>query len=290
MNSTKKHPKWLKVKLATGKDYFALKREMKKLNLHTVCEEARCPNIGECWNKGIATVMILGDVCTRNCHFCAVRMGNPGGEIDRNEPTKVAEIVRFMKLRYVVITSVDRDDLEDSGAMQFYQTVLAIRNSAPEVKIEVLIPDFRGDTKALDLVISSNPDVISHNIETVRRLVPVVRDKRASYECSLNVLSYVKEKAPHILTKSGLMIGLGETMEDIIRSMADLRECGCQIITIGQYLQPTKDHVPIREYIHPEVFNSLKEIGISMGFLLVESNPLVRSSYMAHMPETGTGE
>ena len=278
------HPKWLKVKIPTGKNYFALKGKVKALKLHTVCEEARCPNVGECWGKKTATIMILGDTCTRGCRFCAVKSGNPGGYVDKEEPARVAQAIQFMELRYVVITSVDRDDLEDGGAGQFYHTVLETRKAAPDVKIEILIPDFKGNVALLDLVSSCRPDVISHNLETVRRLTPLVRDARCSYDGSLEVLRYIKESAPTIITKSGFMVGFGETREEIIQTLDDLRKAGCQIVTIGQYLQPTKKHLPVIEYIHPETFQSYQDIGLNMGFLDVVSAPLVRSSYKAHLP------
>jgi lipoic acid synthetase len=279
------HPKWLKVKIPTGKNYFALKGKVKALKLHTVCEEARCPNVGECWGKKTATIMILGDTCTRGCRFCAVKSGNPGGYVDKDEPARVAQAIQFMELRYVVITSVDRDDLEDGGAGQFYNTVLETRKTSPDLKIEILIPDFRRNVTLLDLVSSCRPDVISHNLETVRRLTPLARDARCSYYGSLEVLRYIKESAPAIITKSGFMVGLGETREEIIQTLEDLKKAGCQIVTIGQYLQPTKKHLPVMEYIHPETFQSYQDIGMNMGFLDVVSAPLVRSSYKAHLPE-----
>jgi lipoyl synthase len=278
------HPKWLKVKLPSGKNYVELKGKIKQLHLHTVCEEARCPNVGECWSKKTATIMILGDTCTRGCRFCAVTSGNPGGIVDMEEPHHVAEAIQYMDLMYVVITSVDRDDLEDGGASQFYHTVLETRKRVPHVSIEVLIPDFRGNHSALEQVCSSRPDVISHNLETVRRLTPAVRDRRCSYDVSLQVLNTIKELAPGIITKSGFMVGLDETHDEVVQTLTDLKKNHCQIVTIGQYLQPTKKHLPVSAYITPETFQIYHDIGMDMGFLEVASAPLVRSSYKAHLP------
>lgn len=278
------HPKWLKVKIPAGENYFALKSKIRSLKLHTVCEEARCPNVGECWQKKTATIMILGDTCTRGCRFCAVKSGNPDSHVDEEEPMRVAGAIHFMDLRYVVITSVDRDDLEDGGALQFYHTVRETRKLAPQVQIEILIPDFKGSRSLLDLVSQSRPDVISHNLETVRRLTPVVRDRRCSYDVSLEVLRYIKESTPHIITKSGFMVGLGESYDEVVQTLNDLQKANCQIITIGQYLQPTKKHLPVKEYIPPSTFQLYQEIGLTMGFLDVVSAPLVRSSYKAHLP------
>lgn len=278
------HPKWLRVKIPAGENYFALKNKIKDLKLHTVCEEARCPNVGECWGRKTATIMILGDTCTRGCRFCAVKSGNPDSYVDKEEPKRVAEAIRFMDLRYVVITSVDRDDLEDGGALQFYHTVRETRKLALQVQIEILIPDFKGSKSLLDLVSQSRPDVISHNLETVRRLTPQVRDKRCSYDISLEVLRYIKESTPHIITKSGFMVGLGESYDEVVQTLNDLQKANCQIVTIGQYLQPTKKHLPVKEYIPPATFQLYQEIGLKMGFLNVVSAPLVRSSYKAHLP------
>lgn len=280
-----KRPEWLKVKLPTGKDYFTLKAKLKNLNLHTVCQSARCPNIAECWNNKNATIMILGDVCTRHCKFCAVNNGNPNGFIDEAEPFNVAGAVKYMNLDYVVITSVTRDDLEDGGAIQFNRTIVEIKKLNPKIKVEALIPDFRGNEKSLDCIINSPIDVISHNIETTKELTPIVRDKKASYELSLSVLLYIKKKAPHIITKSGFMLGLGESFNDAISALTDLRNVLCDIVTIGQYLQPTKNNLPVIEYINPDTFRSIKDIALSMGFLHAEAAPLVRSSYMAYFPK-----
>jgi len=274
-----RHPKWLRVKLPAGEEYFELKSKLKSLNLNTVCESARCPNVAECWKHRHATVMILGDICTRNCKFCAVKTGNPRGYIDKDEPYHVAEAVKYMNLRYVVITSVDRDDLEDGGAKQFYLTITEIKKVNPGIKVEALIPDFRGSETLIDLILESQVDVISHNLETVRRLTPTVRDRRASFETSLAVLRYIKRRDPNRITKSGFMMGLGETFDEAVETLRDLRSVLCDIVTIGQYLQPTKQNIPVKEYISPEVFASIKEIGMSMGFLNVESAPLVRSSF-----------
>jgi len=275
----KVHPEWLKVRLPTGNEYFNLKEKLRQLKLNTVCEEARCPNIGECWGNRTATIMILGDICTRGCRFCSVTHGNPKGIYDKDEPQRVAEAISYMNLKYVVITSVDRDDLDDGGAKQFYNTVSAVKAKNPHTKIEILIPDFQGKKDSLELVCKSKPSVISHNIETVRRLTPIVRDRRASYELSLFVLNYIKEYSSEIITKSGLMLGLGETSEEVIEALKDLRNVGCDIVTIGQYLQPSKKNLPVERYVLPTEFDNYAKIALEMGFIKVSSGPLVRSSY-----------
>lgn len=276
-------PEWLKVKLPTGPKVREVSHLLRERNLHTVCEEARCPNRGECWGEGTATVMILGDTCTRGCRFCSVKTGNPHGWLDPWEPIHTASLVSKLNLRYVVITSVDRDDLADGGAEHFARTVRAIRHHRPEVRIEILIPDFQSRPECLDVVIRSRPDVIAHNLETVRRLTPRVRDRRATYEQSLEVHRYLKRKAEGIVQKSSLMVGLGETDDEVHEAMRDLRACGVDILTIGQYLRPTKHphHLPVVEYITPERFASWRQAGLALGFRAVFSGPLVRSSYKA---------
>lgn len=270
-------PSWLKVKVPLGESFARLKGLMAHEHLHTVCEEARCPNISECWNKGTATFMILGDTCTRSCGFCAVKTGRPG-TLDVNEPFRVAEAVRSMGIRHAVITSVNRDELYDGGASIFAETIRQVRNVTPGVTIEVLIPDFRGDEFALDIVVDANPDVLNHNTETVPRLYSTVRPQ-AKYPRSLELLRRAKAKG--MTTKSGLMVGLGERPEEVFDVMRDLRGVACDILTIGQYLQPTKDHLPVDRYVDPEEFRAYHERGIAMGFGKVQSGPLVRSSYHA---------
>lgn len=256
-----------------------LKIMLRKLNLHTVCEEASCPNIGECFSKKTATFMIMGDICTRNCPYCDVNHGRPK-PLDENEPENVANAVKKLGLRYVVITSVDRDDLADGGASHFAKTVKKVREYAPNCQIEVLIPDFQGDLDALNIVVSSKPDVINHNIETVPSLYKILRH-RGDYKISLRVLETIKKLDNSILSKSGIMVGLGETKKEIIQVMKDLINVGCDIITIGQYLQPSLKHYPVKKYYTEEEFKELKEIGYSIGFKEVHSGKLVRSSYRA---------
>jgi len=251
------------------------------LELHTVCEEAHCPNICECWGGGTATFMVMGDLCTRHCRFCAVKSGRPNGYLDPLEPVKLAYAIRRMNLRYVVVTSVDRDDLEDGGASHFAACIREIRRLNPSIYVEVLIPDFRGDVEALKRVVEARPNVVAHNIETVRRLTPIVRDPRAGYDQSLAVLENIKELDGGIYTKSSIMVGLGETKEEVVSAMRDLREVGVDFLTIGQYLQPSKGHIPVKEYVHPDVFEEYRLIGESLGFKYVASGPLVRSSYKA---------
>ncbi|MCH8086788.1 MAG: lipoyl synthase [Chloroflexi bacterium] len=275
-----RRPPWLKVRLRTGPNYLELKSLMRKMALNTVCEEAHCPNIFECWQNRTATFMILGDVCTRACRFCAVTSGKPTWH-DLGEPERVARAVEKMKLAHAVVTSVARDDLEDGGASVFAATIRKIREYNPKTRIEVLIPDFQGSESALDKVMTATPDILNHNIETVERLQRVVRS-RARYDRSLELLRRAKEKAPEGLTKSGMMMGVGETVEEVLQAMADLRQVGCNILTIGQYLRPSEKHLPITRYYTPEEFKELKEEGLKMGFRHVESGPLVRSSYHAH--------
>jgi len=271
-------PAWLKRRLATGVEYEKIRNLIKDRHLHTVCQEAHCPNRWECYSKQTATFLILGPGCTRNCRFCAVeaRLQPP----DPTEPVRVAEAIAQMKLRYAVITSVTRDDLADGGAGFFAQTIAAVRSRSPDVRIEVLIPDFKGNAAALQTVADAQPDVINHNIETVPRLYPVVRPQ-ADYRRSLNLLRSVKTYANRIPTKSGMMLGLGEAEDEIIRSLQDLRNSLCDILTLGQYLQPTRAHLPVARYLPPEEFNRLKKTALALGFIKVASGPFVRSSYHA---------
>jgi lipoyl synthase len=273
-------PEWLKVKAPGSQTYHRLKGLMRELKLNTVCEEAHCPNIGECWNHGTATFMILGEICTRACGYCAVKHGRPDGP-DSWEPTRVAGAVRAMGLRYVVITSVDRDDLSDGGAGHFASVIKAVRRQVPHCRIEVLIPDFKGDEGALFTVLDAGPDVLNHNIETVPRLYRRARPG-GRYPRSLELLDRARRHGKGIPTKSGLILGLGEEWDEVVATMADLREVGCGILTIGQYLSPSSSHLPIVRYYHPDEFQMLKSIGLNMGFGHVEAGPLVRSSYHAH--------
>jgi lipoic acid synthetase len=270
-------PEWLKARVPGGENYSRLKNLIDQRKLHTVCEEARCPNMGECWNAGTATFMILGDVCTRSCGFCAVKTGRPEF-LDKDEPRRVGEAVATMNLRHAVITSVNRDELFDGGAQIFADTIFEIRQRVPNCRIEVLIPDFQGSEFALNIVLDAQPDILNHNTETVPRLYRTVRPQ-AHYNRSLELLDRAKRRG--FRTKSGLMLGLGETTEEVIDTMSDLRAVECDILTIGQYLQPTKEHLPVQRYVHPDEFNMLKERGLEMGFRYVESGPLVRSSYHA---------
>jgi len=271
-------PKWLRVKLPTGENYKQVRGLVDKYRLHTICESGHCPNMGECWGAGTATFMILGNICTRSCGFCNVATGRPMN-VDWEEPEKVARSVKLMKIKHAVLTSVDRDDLADGGSIVWAETVRAIRRISPETTMETLIPDFKGELHNVDRIIEANPEIVSHNIETVRRLTRKVRIQ-AQFNRSLMVLKYLKEQGIR-RTKSGIMLGLGETKEEVIEAMSELREANVDIITIGQYLQPTKRHLPVVEFITPEVFKDLEEVGIEMGFKFVESGPLVRSSYHA---------
>lgn len=280
---TQRKPEWLKINLVSGKElanFKELKQTMRSKTLHTVCEEAKCPNIHECWANRTATFMILGDICTRACRFCAVKTGLPT-ELDLAEPERVAEAAEQMGLKHVVVTSVARDDLADGGAMIFAETIKAIRRRLPLASVEVLIPDFMGNWDALKVVMDARPDVLNHNIEAVRRLSDRVR-ARAKYDRTLALLKKSKELQPDIPTKSSLMIGVGETFEEILETMDDLRTVDVNIMTIGQYLQPTKKHLPVEKYYHPDEFARLKEEGMKRGFSHVEAGPLVRSSYHAH--------
>jgi len=281
MSPREPKPPWLKVRFPAGERYQRIKALLRQHQLHTVCEEAHCPNIGECFNAGTATFMILGDVCTRSCRFCAVRSGRPEQEPDRLEPYRLAKAVRTLGLDYVVITSVTRDDWPDGGAAIFAECIRSIRRDNPRCRVEVLIPDFMGNWHALATVVQAGPYVLNHNIETVPRLYRRVRP-RAYYERSLELLRRVKKLAPSLLTKSGLMVGLGETHEEVFTVMADLRSAGVDLITIGQYLRPTWKQLPVRRYYRPEEFVPFVEKGRELGFQHVEAGPLVRSSYHAH--------
>ncbi|EOS58697.1 lipoyl synthase [Paenibacillus barengoltzii] len=273
-------PDWIRIKLTTGDNYQDIKQMMRSKTLHTVCEEARCPNIYECWANRTATFMILGDICTRACRFCAVNTGMPT-ELDLQEPQRVAEAAEQMNLRHCVVTSVARDDLKDGGASIFAGTIKAIRERLPFCSVEVLIPDFQGDADALRIVMDAKPDILNHNIETVERLSDRVRAK-AKYRRSLELLRRAKEMQPEIPTKSSIMLGVGEEWDEILQAMDDLRAVDCDILTIGQYLQPTPQHLRVEKYYKPEQFAALKEEGMKRGFSHVESGPLVRSSYHAH--------
>ena len=274
-------PGWLRAKLPSGARYQRLKGLMREHRLATVCEESHCPNIGECWNAGTATLMVMGGVCTRACRFCAVDTGNPSGWLDAGEPENAAETVRLMDLGYVVLTSVDRDDLPDGGASHFASCVRAIRKASPKTAVEVLTPDFRGSEAAVRAVLASGPAVFAHNIETVRRLTPRVRDPRAGYGQSLKVLGLAAREGAGILTKSGIMLGLGEQPGEIRSAMHDLRSRGVSLLTLGQYLRPTRHHLPVERYVTPREFAEWREYGLAAGFTEVVAGPLVRSSYRA---------
>lgn len=272
-----KRPEWLKVKLPTGENYTNLKNLMRRQTLHTVCEEARCPNMAECWNAKSATFMILGDTCTRSCGFCNIKVGLPN-ELDLDEPRRVAESVAELSLRHVVITSVNRDELKDGGASIFAETIRLIRELTPETTVEILIPDFRGFEEAFLTIMKNPPEILNHNMETVPRLYHAVRPQ-AKYQRSLDLIKWFKSR--YLKTKSGIMVGIGEKKEEVVEIMHDLVAHGCDILTIGQYLQPTKNHLPVDRFVTPEEFNFYKEEGLKIGFKIVESSPLVRSSYHA---------
>jgi len=278
-NRPQKKPKWIRRKLPSGPEYEAVRSMLKDGKLHTVCQEAQCPNIWECFSCGTATFLILGSRCTRNCRFCAVEQG-PLGPPDPEEPTRVAEAADKMGLQYIVVTSVTRDDLADGGASQFAKTIRRIRRRIPDARVEVLIPDFQGDPKALKIVLDAGPDVLNHNMETVSRLYERVRPQ-ADYRRSLELLRTSLELAPGIPTKSGIMLGLGERREEIREALLDLRAAGCRMLTLGQYLQPSRDHLPVERYVEPEEFDQWREEALAMGFSEVSSGPLVRSSYHA---------
>ena len=271
-------PEWLKVRMPGGGRYEQVKRTLRELNLHTVCEEASCPNVGECWGGGTATVMLMGDVCTRGCRFCDVSSGTPQ-PLDPFEPRHLAEAVGRLGLDYLVVTSVNRDELEDGGASHFAQAIVELRRAAPRTLVEVLTPDFQGRAFALDMIIDAEPAVAAHNLETVERLTPRVRDRRAGYRQSLEVLARYKRGG--MRTKSSLMLGLGETRAEVVQAMRDLRSVGCDILTLGQYLRPTEKHLEVVEFVRPEAFADLEREGLSLGFRFVAAGPLVRSSYKA---------
>ena len=273
----KKKPDWLRVKLPTGEDYRRVRSLVDEYSLNTICQSGNCPNMGECWGAGTATFMILGDVCTRSCSFCAVKTGRPP-EYDEDEPLRVAEAIRLMGVKHAVITSVNRDELKDRGAEIWYQTVAEVKKSSPSTTIETLIPDVRANWDALARMVEGGQEVVSHNMETVRRLYRKVRPQ-AKYDRSLEQIQLTKNMGRR--TKSGFMVGLGETKEEVLTIMKDLNNNGCDVVTIGQYLQPTKMHLEVEEYVHPDIFKYYKEEGMNMGFDFVESGPLVRSSYHA---------
>lgn len=272
-------PKWLRVKLPTGKKYTELRGLVDKYNLHTICTSGSCPNMGECWGEGTATFMILGNVCTRSCGFCGVKTGRPD-TLDWEEPEKVARSIKLMSIKHAVITSVDRDDLKDMGSIMWAETVNAIRRMNPKTTLETLIPDFQGVERNIDRIVEVSPEVVSHNMETVRRLTREVRIQ-AKYERSLGVLKYLKGQGIN-RTKSGIMLGLGEEEDEVIQTLHDLRDAAVDVVTIGQYLQPSKKHLPVKQFITPDQFKKYEEIGLSLGFRHVESGALVRSSYKAH--------
>ncbi len=272
-------PSWLKVKIASGREFKKVRNELHASSLHTVCEEAKCPNIAECWNSGTATFIVLGKICTRNCHFCGVQSAKQGEALDKKEPEKITDAVKRFGLRYVVLTSVDRDDLPDFGALHFAECIKAVK--AAGARVEALIPDFQGSTECLQKVIEARPDVIGHNIEVVERLQAIARDRRASYEQSLDVLRNAKKLNKMIFTKSSIMLGLGERRKEVEHTMDDLLAVECDLLTLGQYLQPSKRNLPVQRFLTPEEFAELKRIALQKGFKHVEAGPLVRSSYRA---------
>lgn len=279
-------PPWLKIKPAATNSpemqtFGTLRKRVKDLKLHTVCEESHCPNMAECWGMGTATFMVLGDTCTRGCKFCNIKTGNPFKKINLNEPRDLAKAVAEMKINYAVITSVDRDDLADGGAGHFAKCIETVRQECPDTLIELLIPDFRGQTADLDTIIAAKPKVIGQNIETVERLTHQVRDLRAGYQQTMDVLQYIKSQDPKIFTKSAIMVGLGETEEEVIQTLRDLRDHQVDFVNIGQYLQPSAKHYPLKEYVAPDQFKKYENIALEMGFLYAFCGPLVRSSYRA---------
>ena len=276
-----KKPPWLKVEFPGGENYSWIKSSSSKLNLSTVCEEANCPNIGECWNGGTATFMLMGDTCSRGCRFCAVKSSKYPPALDANEHSKLAKTINRMNLNYVVLTTVNRDDLPDQGANHIARCIKSTQSRSPNLLIEMLMPDFRGEKELLQKIIDASPSVLAHNLETVRRLTPEVRDYRANYDQSLEVLRYLKANCPRGYTKSSLMIGIGERRMEILQAMEDLRNAGVDFLTIGQYLQPSRKHLKVKKFIHPDEFKELEKIGDKMGFEYVASGPLVRSSYKA---------
>jgi lipoic acid synthetase len=273
----KRLPPWMRMQMPGGERYMHVKELVDRNRLHTICSSGNCPNIGECWGAGTATFMILGDICTRSCRFCAVRTGRPL-PVDTNEPYRLADSIRMMMVKHAVITSVDRDDLPDKGAGFWAETIRVLKQEVPQLTIEALIPDFDAEPELIQLVIDAGPEVISHNLETVERLTPVIRS-RAKYDRSLRVVNQVALSEP--VSKSGIMLGLGEEEGEVFRTMDDLRHAGCEVLTLGQYLQPTMDHMPVSEYIHPDRFADYEQRALEKGFIAVESSPLVRSSYHA---------
>ncbi len=276
-----KKPPWLRARMPSGANFSAVRQTVRQHRLSTVCEESMCPNIGECWNNGTATIMIMGSVCTRACRFCAVDTGNPRGWLDRDEPENTARAVQLMKLRYVVLTSVDRDDLPDGGAAHYAACVRAIKRLNPDTAVEALTPDFDGVAAHVNTVIDAGVEVYAQNVETVRRLTHPVRDPRAGYEQTIGVLAHAKRYRPEVLTKTSLMLGLGEQDSEILETMDDLREAGVDILTLGQYLRPTPNHLPVERYVTPDEFEAYRREGLEKGFLEVVAGPLVRSSYRA---------
>ena len=274
-------PSWIKSQIPTGSNYYNIKKLVKNLNLATVCESASCPNIGECWSGGTATLMLMGDLCTRGCRFCNVKTGNPKGWLDEQEPEKVAFTLARLNLNYVVLTSVNRDDLDDEGSGHFAKTIGLLKKRLPHLLLEVLTPDFSGREEFLQKIVLAKPDVFAHNLETVESLSPQVRDPRANYQQSLAVLEFIKKQNPSLYTKSSLMLGLGERESEILKSLKDLRSAGCDVITFGQYLRPQKRHLPVERFIPPEEFEDWKQRAESLGFIYCASGPLVRSSYRA---------
>lgn len=274
-------PSWLRMVHTVSPEYAAVKQIVREHRLSTVCEEAKCPNISECWSHGTATIMLLGSVCTRACRFCAVDTGNPQGWVDQDEPEHAAKTVTLMNLDYVVLTSVDRDDLSDGGASHYAKAIACIKKSSPHTKVEALAPDFQGSLEHVALLLESGVDVFAQNLETVERLTHQVRDKRAGYQQTLDVLAFAKTYRPNVLTKTSLMLGLGETLEEVCLAMDHMRDANVDILTLGQYLQPTPHHLPVVRYVAPEEFLTLRTIGLSKGFFEVASGPLVRSSYRA---------
>lgn len=274
-------PDWLRIRLSSDPKYSKTREIVNEHRLATVCQESKCPNISECWSHGTATIMLLGAVCTRACRFCSVDTGNPNGWLDPEEPANTARSVELMGLKYVVLTSVDRDDLEDLGAGQYAASIRAIKSRCPQTKVEALTPDFQGRESCVDILLDSGVDVFAQNVETVERLTYPVRDPRAGYWQTINVLAYAKKARPDVITKTSLMLGLGETAEELIQCMRDLRANNVDVLTLGQYMQPTSNHLPVERYVTPEEFNDFRRIGLEMGFLEVAAGPLVRSSYRA---------
>lgn len=279
--SNGRKPPWLRIQIAGGERFEAVKRNVSQHRLSTVCAESHCPNMGECWSNGTATIMLMGSICTRACRFCAVDTGNPGGWLDAEEPENTAKSVELMGLRYIVLTSVDRDDLDDGGASHYAACIRAIKTRTPEVVVEALTPDFDGSETAIAEVVNSGLEVFAQNVETVERLTQRVRDPRAGYRKTLDVLAYAKRHRPKVLTKTSLMLGLGETEEEILATFDDLRAINVDIVTLGQYLRPTKNHLPVERWVTPEEFERYRQLGLERGFMEVAAGPLVRSSYRA---------